>query len=133
VVLFTLTFQPLAAALVSVRNVWFSLPSECELRSPLQYLIGHTDTTVQNLALIGLNQNSEFSDLTCGLSLFLPDHWLTVPFSLLDRRRICICLSALRNWQSIFYKQRLHRWSDSGTNPRRSHYYYYVTKRESDM
>jgi len=51
-VLLTLSFQPLAAALFSVKDTWISEP----------------DITLQNLAAISLNQNSQFDDLTSFLT-----------------------------------------------------------------
>ncbi|KAK0438352.1 uncharacterized protein EV420DRAFT_1212338 [Desarmillaria tabescens] len=51
-VLLSLTFQPLAAALLVVRDTWWGLP----------------DTTVNTLAAIGLNQNQNFDDLTSFLT-----------------------------------------------------------------
>ncbi|KAF5390631.1 hypothetical protein D9757_002631 [Collybiopsis confluens] len=51
-VLLTLSFQPLASALLIVRNTWWQLP----------------DMTVHNLAHIGLNQGTNFQDLTSFLA-----------------------------------------------------------------
>ncbi|PBK94756.1 hypothetical protein ARMGADRAFT_1164356 [Armillaria gallica] len=51
-VLLSLTFQPLAAALLVVRDTWWGLP----------------DATVNTLAAIGLNQNEDFDDLTSFLT-----------------------------------------------------------------
>ncbi|KAK0211432.1 hypothetical protein IW262DRAFT_1467913 [Armillaria fumosa] len=50
--LLSLTFQPLAAALLVVRDTWWGLP----------------DATVNTLAAIGLNQNENFNDLTSFLT-----------------------------------------------------------------
>ncbi|KAF9521556.1 hypothetical protein CPB83DRAFT_865412 [Crepidotus variabilis] len=47
-VILTLSFQPLASALLSVREIWWQEP----------------DMTVQNLKALGLNQNIQFNDLT---------------------------------------------------------------------
>ncbi|KDQ22240.1 hypothetical protein PLEOSDRAFT_1086950 [Pleurotus ostreatus PC15] len=47
-VLLSLSFQPLAAALLVVKDTWMTEP----------------DSTVNNLALLGLNQNDEFGNLT---------------------------------------------------------------------
>jgi hypothetical protein len=51
-VLVTLSFQPLAGALLVVRDTWWQMP----------------DQTVNNIAHLGLNQNSNFQDLTSFLS-----------------------------------------------------------------
>jgi len=51
-VLLSLTFQPLAGALLIVNNTWFQLP----------------DVTVHNTAHLGLNQDTNFNDLTSFLT-----------------------------------------------------------------
>ncbi|KAF8962330.1 hypothetical protein BDZ97DRAFT_1122718 [Flammula alnicola] len=51
-VILTLSFQPLAAALLIVKDTWTQLP----------------DVTMKNLAAIGLNQNLQFNDLTSFLT-----------------------------------------------------------------
>ncbi|KAK7021922.1 hypothetical protein VNI00_017151 [Paramarasmius palmivorus] len=48
----SLSFQPLSAALLNVRDTWWSLP----------------DATVNTKTILGLNQNAAFSDLTAFLS-----------------------------------------------------------------
>jgi hypothetical protein len=72
-VLLTLTFQPLAASLLVVRDTWWTSPS---MRNVLLILRSHLTipqvTTVNNLGLIGLNDDATFSDLTCAhISLIL--------------------------------------------------------------
>ncbi|KAJ7499154.1 hypothetical protein FB451DRAFT_1204485 [Mycena latifolia] len=51
-VLITLCFQPLASALLSVKNTWIALP----------------DVTLNTLSTVGLNQDKEFQDLTIFLT-----------------------------------------------------------------
>ncbi|KDR73215.1 hypothetical protein GALMADRAFT_142353 [Galerina marginata CBS 339.88] len=51
-VILSLSFQPLAAALLVVKDTWMQAP----------------DITLKNLAAIGLNQNLQFSDLTSFLT-----------------------------------------------------------------
>ncbi|KAF7352991.1 Non-specific serine/threonine protein kinase [Mycena venus] len=51
-VLITLCFQPLASALLSVRNTWIPLP----------------DVTLNTLSTVSLNQSAEFQDLTIFLT-----------------------------------------------------------------
>ncbi|KAF9476818.1 hypothetical protein BDN70DRAFT_862706 [Pholiota conissans] len=76
-VLVTLSFQPLAAALLVVRDTWIQLP----------------DVTMTNLASIGLNQNSQFNDLTSFLAgagyasssvlyNFPPPSFIQVPYTI---------------------------------------------------
>ncbi|KAJ7774308.1 hypothetical protein DFH07DRAFT_912857 [Mycena maculata] len=51
-VLVTLLFQPLASALLTVKNTWTTLP----------------DVTLNTISTVGLNQNPEFQDLTIFLT-----------------------------------------------------------------
>src|SRR4051812_9150548 len=66
-VLLTLAFQPLAAALMVVRDTWWTLPGPYYRTS--FYRCTHRtcfpDFAVANTAAIGLNQGAEFMDLTC--------------------------------------------------------------------
>lgn len=48
-VLLSLSFQPLAAALLVVRDTWLAVP----------------DVTLKTLQAVGLNQNLQFNDLSC--------------------------------------------------------------------
>ncbi|KAJ7068060.1 hypothetical protein C8F01DRAFT_1116696 [Mycena amicta] len=51
-VIVTLAFQPLASALLNVKNTWFTLP----------------DATVNTISTVGLNQSLQFQDLTIFLT-----------------------------------------------------------------
>jgi hypothetical protein len=67
-VVLTLSFQPLAAALLVVKDVWWQEPSAflymkfLKLMCSSQFKIA---VAMKNLAAIGLNQNLQFNDLTC--------------------------------------------------------------------
>jgi len=68
-VVLTLSFQPLASALLDVKDVWWQEPSVfCYiifLKIDVLMIILIIDVTTKNLRAIGLNQNPEFNDLTC--------------------------------------------------------------------
>lgn len=51
-VILTLSFQPLAAALLTVKDTWYQAP----------------DVVVKNMAALGLNQNTQFNDLSSFLA-----------------------------------------------------------------
>lgn len=66
-VLITLCFQPLASALLSVRNTWIPLPGArngFHTATPLISYNPPADATSNTLSIVGLNQNPDFNDFT---------------------------------------------------------------------
>lgn len=66
--LFSLVFQPLAAALFTVRDTWWTHPREDFISAIPWFLrtnVCKIATNVTNMAALGLNEGTEFQDLTC--------------------------------------------------------------------
>lgn len=73
-VVLSLAFQPLAAALLVVKDTWLPEPGTLLtfiiiMYTPTDHRPTIIDVTLKNLAALGLNQNLQFNDLTCGFCL----------------------------------------------------------------